>query len=275
MGWDDLENGGPRCLEQGIRAHAGVCDCNLNEFTTGVDETDCRVCSKGCANCALGPFGRGECLECLPNYALVADMSYLCMFIPDQDNVPMGYTLVGIDNDRLITGRNWSQLFKLDLTQPLRDLEEYLDIHNDRHDSINHATRGMWFDGKYDHLEFQGVLPPRFGANFWVKPYHDGTLISTSAIHDDANQHLINAGIRGKRLESSVEYGDDLSRPDQVNQLSLSGGNSGFVTPGSIHENSPYIPIKRYSQTDMDVIDVQVWEKVGFVWDYDRNDDNY
>jgi len=75
----------------------------------------------------------------------------------------------------------------------------------------------MWFDGKYDYLKMIGVIPPRFGVFFWTKPYHDGTLMSSNAIHDEANQHLIAAGIRGNRLESSVQYGNDLIHPDQMN----------------------------------------------------------
>jgi len=35
--------------------------------------------------------------------------------------------------------------------------------------------------------------------------------------------------------------------------------NSGFVTPGSVHENSPFVPDVRYSKTDMDVITRDTW----------------
>ena len=156
-----------------------------------------------------------------------------------------------------------------------------LSIPNDRTASINHATRGMWFDGKYDRLEMVDVaLPPRMNIYFWIKAYHDGTLFSVSALHDEANQHLVMGGIRGKRLESSVEYGDDLYHPDTKNQVYVEesiGGleNSGFVPEGSVHQNSPFIPMKRYSKTDMDVVNIQTWQNVGFGFDYNSQVDTY
>lgn len=86
-------------------------------------------------------------------------------------------------------------------------------------------------------------------------------------------------GIRGNRLESSVEYGDDHYHSDRKNQLRADnrGGyqNSGFVTPGSVHENSPYVPLKRYSKTDMDVITMDAWWNVGFTFDYAYANNNY
>jgi len=114
----------------------------------------------------------------------------------------------------------------------------------DRRDSVNHETRGMWFDGKYDYLIMDGILPPRMHVEFWTKPVHDGTLMSVSATYDEANQHLLYAGIRGNRLDSSVTYGDDHHHDEDKNwttRRQLHGrddgvwGNSGFVTPGSVH----------------------------------------
>jgi len=97
----------------------------------------------------------------------------------------------------------------------------------------------MWFDGKYDYLIMDGTLPPRMNISFWTKPSHDGTLFSVSAIHDEANQHLLYGGIRGNRLDSSVQYGDDKYHSDRKNQLRSNGHggyqNSGFVTAGSVH----------------------------------------
>lgn len=58
---------------------------------------------------------------------------------------------------------------------------------NARRDSVHHETRGMWFDGKYDYLIMNGVLPARLHVEFWTKPVHDGTLFSVSAEYDEAN----------------------------------------------------------------------------------------
>jgi len=57
----------------------------------------------------------------------------------------------------------------------------------DRRDSVHHETRGQWFDGKYDYLIMDGILPPRMHIEFWTKPVHDGTLFSVSATYDEAN----------------------------------------------------------------------------------------
>jgi hypothetical protein len=57
----------------------------------------------------------------------------------------------------------------------------------DRRDSVHHETRGQWFDGKYDYLIMDGILPPRMHIEFWTKPVHDGTLMSVSAVYDEAN----------------------------------------------------------------------------------------
>merc|ERR1712110_220841 len=85
--------------------------------------------------------------------------------------------------------------------------------------------------------------------------------------------HLIYGGIRGNRLDSSVQYGDDHYHSEDKNQLRAAqygGGwaNSGFVTPGSVHENSPFIPNQRYSKTDMDVINMEEWANVVYTFDY-------
>lgn len=134
------------------------------------------------------------------------------------------------DNDVLISSYGAENLFHFDLTRSMSDLEDgYTDFYDgaswtasltgfyNRNDSIALSDRGRWFDGKYDYLQFNGVIPPRFAVFFITKAYSDGTLLSTNAIHDEANQHLITAGIRGKRLESSVQYGDDLMHPDSMN----------------------------------------------------------
>jgi len=42
-----------------------------------------------------------------------------------------------------------------------------------------------------------------------------------------------------------------------------------------VHENSPYVPLKRYSKTDMDVIETQVWAEVGYTFDYAFDNNNY
>lgn len=50
---------------------------------------------------------------------------------------------------------------------------------------------------------------------------------------------------------------------------------AGYVPEGSIHAESNYVPMRRYSQTDMDVITEKTWAEVGFVWDYDAMYDWY
>jgi len=102
----------------------------------------------------------------------------------------------------------------------------------DRRDSVHHETRGQWFDGKYDYLIMDGILPPRMHIEFWTKPVHDGTLFSVSATYDEANQHLLYAGIRGNRLDSSVTYGDDHYHDEDKNQLRAAGYEWEFSPVG-------------------------------------------
>jgi len=287
------------CGDRGIRAAAEICSCNVDENTT--DNYACRMCSEGCLDCEITDEGLPRCLACAPNYIVFDDMPHLCGFVPefyeeyDYLKVPMGYEIPYEENLEdlvLKTMDEFAVLFYFNLSDDRDTLElgyegeiytedmfawwtvQLLPDYS-RHDSINRVNRGWWFDGKYDYLQMAGVLPPRFGCYFWTKPYHDGTLLSTSAVYDEPNQHLVNMGIRGKRLESSVEYGDDYYHPAKFNKRTSHGENSGFVPEGSVHANSSYIPMKRYSKTDMDVINMKEWAEVGYVFDYSYHEDLY
>jgi hypothetical protein len=197
----------------------------------------------GCKECVIDGFGRPVCEVCDEGYVTVDDMPHLCAFLQSHV-VPIGYAL---DNGNLITSSSHVELFNFDLRESAETLanegfsncieptghgETCWNVHlrngNNRRDSVHHATRGMWFDGKYDYLIMNGTLPARMHINFWIKPYHDGSLFSVSGKYDEANQHLISAGVRGKRLESQVEYGDDLHHPDRINQLRADAFGLGY-----------------------------------------------
>jgi len=200
----------------GVRMDANVCGCDgygkvekllgslQDDWINDPSVTDgeaCRVCSKGCMDCSISN-GHPKCNRCQPEYRPLADMEHLCMFVPDEEQLPMG---MYFEMGKLAASSDPLKLFKFNLSDDMSTLEvgyngsigqgnaqstwnASLDSSYARRDSINHATRGMWFDGKYDYLVMnRGVLPPRFGAYFWTKVYHDGTLISTNAVHDEAN----------------------------------------------------------------------------------------
>jgi len=130
-------------------------------------------------------------------------MPHLCAFLQDDSVIPLGYVL---RNDTLWSTEVYLPLFTFDLTESALSLandayQNCMDLGElgnscwsvslrdgkDRRDSVHHATRGMWFDGKYDYLIMDGTLPPRMHINFWTKSYHDGTLFSVSAKYDEAN----------------------------------------------------------------------------------------
>ena len=284
----------PLCEEKGVRHDTGFCNCDSGR---NVDDNECRVCSMGCESCTILDNGRPQCNSCYQGYIAIDDMPHLCAFLQDDSakNIPIGYSLSA---GTLYNNAERQELFIFDLTKSADSLattgysncwsgdgrgavcwDVSLRDGKDRRDSVHHATRGMWFDGKYDYLIMDGALPPRMNISFWTKPSHDGTLFSVSAINDEANQHLLYAGIRGNRLDSSVQYGDDKYHSDRKNKLRSNGHggyqNSGFVTPGSVHENSPFVPNLRYSKTDMDVIQVETWANVGYTFDYNYGYNQY
>jgi len=190
----------PTCAEKGVRHDTGICNCGSYIELLEADNAECRVCSMGCDACFIAPDGRPKCSQCMEGYVLMDDMDHLCVFLQDEEAIPFGFAL---SDGVLYTIDNYTGLFNFDLTKAPYDQDQLylvdlgplgfaswgtnLRAGYDRRDSVNHETRGMWFDGKYDYLIMDGILPPRIHVEFWTKPVHDGTLMSVSATYDEAN----------------------------------------------------------------------------------------
>jgi len=134
---------------------------------------------------------------CDDGYVIYDDMPHLCAFVPDEDYLPLGYS---IRYGELRSTSNFQYLFDFYLSM---HLEPYVGSYytwstswvnwtvqlfplDPSREFVNYPRldRGLWFDGKNNSLIMDAVLPPRLGMQFLVKPYTDGTLFSVNGIFD-------------------------------------------------------------------------------------------
>jgi hypothetical protein len=116
-----------------------------------------------------------------------------------------------------------------------------------------HPDRGFFFDGRYDFQQFTAALPPTFAMSFWVRTEHGGTLFSTNGVYDDGDQHFVNCGIRGNRMEMGVSEGENFNWTHHYEKNKF-GKRNQLIPSDSIHAESKRKPRVYYSSTDMDVI---------------------
>lgn len=113
-----------------------------------------------------------------------------CVFITDGD-VPMGMTL-----DDGVLSMEPEMLFNFNLADGLEENfwsysgstwkvqlfggdDDDRNVNYNRHDSIIHPTRGVWFDGKYDFQTLKNATMSPFTYLFlWVRADSPGTLFS-------------------------------------------------------------------------------------------------